>query len=101
MDNLIEVTPNCYVIRTQAGFRKLCKKLHCYGENPWYGFRVSHITEKYETLDCDLYPKQYPIKYPCLLTFQDETFEISTYYFYIRYIDDDSTMLLNNINFKN
>ena len=36
-----------------------------------------------------LYSLNYPIKYPCIISVNDKTFEIGNYTLYIRYFDDD------------
>ena len=118
MDNLISITPNCFIVRSQAGFKKLCSLLGCnesknqYNYN--YRFEVHHYTNDKNAIEdqrtclvwgCDgkgvfdengiqkTYTitnyKQYPIKYPCIISFQDQTFECGRYIFYIKYVFDD------------
>ena len=95
-DNLVWLTQNCVIIYSQNGFRKLLKKLSCYGDKPRYGYSTiqhtfdSNAFEQIES-DCGNYTvsRKYPIKYPCVLSIQDETFEQSSYIFYIRYITTD------------
>ena len=114
-NNLIQVTPNCFIVRTQSGFNKLLKRLHCKGKDNYdYSYSIRQITndknaiestkqyQKYDEKGNALYNedgtpkvytsfkyKQYPVKYPFILTFEDMTFEFSAYNFYIRYVFDD------------
>lgn len=80
MSNLDKVTPNMYVVSTQAGWRKLLKQLKCYSED-WYCYECEHIGKDDTT--------QYPLHYPCIITFDDKTFEHGHYRFYIKYINKE------------
>ena len=95
-DNLVWLTANCVILHSQSGFRKLLKKLSCYGDNPRYKYEtIQHTNDSnaFEEIESDFgnytVSRKYPIKYPCVLSIQDETFEQSTYTFYIRYITTD------------
>lgn len=123
MENIIQILPNTFIIRTQAGFKKLLNHLGCvklskdrtkYRPNYYRiyqhtndenAFFLSEEFEEYDENGKVIYDengkvkmhrykkhKQYPIKYPCILSYQDETFELSCYYFYIRYVKDDLTI---------
>lgn len=124
MENIIQILPNTFIIRTQAGFNKLLKHLGCHtpdkdstNSRPYHYTCYQHTNDenafflsKEEYNDYDengnlVYDDngkvkthrykqhiQYPIKYPCMLSYQDETFERSFYYFFIRYIKDDLTI---------
>ena len=95
-DNLVWLTSNCVILYHQGGFRKLLKKLSCYGDKARYKYStIQHTNDSnaFEEIDSDFgnytVSRNYPIKYPCLLSRQDETFEQSTYNFYVRYITTD------------
>ena len=92
-DNLVWLTSNCSILYSQSGFRKLLKKLSCYGDNSRYTYTtIQHTNDSnaFEEIESDFgnytVNKKQPIKYPCVLSIQDETFEQSAYIFYIRYI---------------
>lgn len=97
-ENLIRIMPNTYICKTQAGWRKLLKELGCYGANPSHSMEVCYqpVNEDNAFEMVNMYghdrkePKQYPIKYPALVSFQDETFEISKFYMYIIYITQET-----------
>lgn len=115
MKNLIEITPNCFIVKNSDGFKELLKRLDCIETGYFdYHYDVRHLTDDEDTVDhieaipqCDSdtgeelynddgtmkmwdikYYKQYPIKYPCLITVQDDTFDCQTYALYIKYIID-------------
>ena len=95
-DNLVWLTSNCVILYNQGGFRKLLKKLSCYGNKPRYKYStIQHTNDSnaFEKIESDFgnytVSRNYPIKYPCVLSIQDETFEQSTYIFYVRYITTD------------
>ena len=124
MEDIIQLLPNTFIIRTQAGFNKLLKHLGCHTPDkdctisrPYHYICCQHTNdenafflskEEYKEYDENgnlVYDengnvktyrhrkdKQYPIKYPCMLSYQDDTFEVSTFYFYIRYLKDDLTI---------
>ena len=97
MENLIKIMPQTYIISTQAGWKKLLRQLDCY-HNRNYNYQITQCTtqkEAFENIlskyDNKIYqkPLQYPIKYPCIITFQNETFEHSCYYIFIKYINKE------------
>ena len=95
-DNLVWLTANCVILYGQNGFRKLLKKLSCYGDKPRYKYStIQHTFDSnaFEEIESDFgnykVSRNYPIKYPCVLSIQDETFEQSAYIFYVRYITTD------------
>ena len=95
-DNLVWLTANCVILYNQGGFRKLLKKLSCYGDKSRYRYSTMQHTfdsNAFEEIESDFgnytVRRNYPIKYPCVLSIQDETFEQSTYIFYVRYITTD------------
>lgn len=94
-DNLVRLLPNCYIVYTQSGWTKLLRRLDCY-KNRNYRFYVRQHTLNDDAFFTEIeegeerqYNKNYPIKYPCVVSWQDETFEQNTYYIYIRYITKD------------
>ena len=95
-DNFVWLTSNCVILYNQGGFRKSLKKLLCYGDKPRYRYStIQHTNDSnaFEEIVSDFgnytVSRNYTIKYPCVLSIQDETFEQSTYIFYIRYITTD------------
>ena len=95
-DNLVWLTSNCVILYNQGGFRKLLKKLSCYGDKPRYNYStIQHTNDSnaFEEIESDFgnytVSRKYPIKYPCVLSIQDATFEQLSYIFFIRYITTD------------
>ena len=101
MSNLIEITPECFIIKRQSGFKKLLKKLNIHfreNDTRQYSYdvvqlikdeRVFEVVEYKYTNKTYLHSLNYPIKYPCIISVYDKTFEIGNYTLYIRYFDDD------------
>ena len=93
MENLKELTPNCYIVKNQYGYRKLLKKLNIHfrpNDKRDYSVDIYQLAEnKMDVVDVkpdgSMRYKNYPIKYPALITFQDNTFEIGRYTLYITY----------------
>ena len=101
MSNLIEITPECFIIKRQSGFKKLLKKLNIHfreNDTRQYSYDVVQLTKDeiaFEAVEYKyanktyLYSLNYPIKYPCIISVHDKTFEIGNYTLYVRYFDDD------------
>ena len=101
MSNLIEITPECFIIKRQSGFKKLLKKLNIHfreNDTRQYSYDVVQLTKDERAVEVVehkytnktyLYSLNYPIKYPCIISVYDETFEIGNYTLYIRYFDDN------------
>ena len=101
MSNLIEITPECFIIKRQSGFNKLLKKLNIHfreNDTRQYSYDVVQLTKDeraFEVVEykCTnktyLHSLNYPIKYPCIISVNDKTFEIGNYTLHIRYFDDD------------
>lgn len=108
-ENLIEIMPNTYICKTQAGWRNLLKKLGCYGVNRDYsmvvGYQPANEDDAFEMVNMygnDIKEcKQYPIKYPALVSFQNETFELSMFYMYITYITQETCNSIIKDSLKN
>lgn len=97
MNNLVTLTPNCFIIYTQSGWKKLLKKLSCYGNKSVYSYNVRQCTDSDDAFEYNglmftkefRVSKKYPIKYPCIVSYEDDRFELNQYQFYIRYIPKD------------
>ena len=101
MSNLIEITPECFIIKGQSGFKKLLKKLNIHfrkNDTRQYSYDAVQLTKDeraFEVVEykCTnktyLHSLNYPIKYPCIVSVNDKTFEIGNYTLYIKYFDDD------------
>ena len=101
MENLIEITRECFIVKTQAGYKKLLKKLGIHfreNDNRRYNYEVTQLTEDESAIEEVKYEfsnrtytrhVKYPIKYPCIVGVYDNTFELEKYYLTIRYFDDD------------
>ena len=114
VENLIEITQDCLIVKTQAGFKKLLKKLNIHfreNDTRWYSYDVAQLTKDehaFETVKGYKYtylePVKYPIKYPCIISVYDKTFELGNYTLCIRYFDDklcnELKQILNNLNLK-
>ena len=109
MSNLIEITPDCFIIKRQSGFKKLLKKLNIHfrtNDKRQYSYDVVQLTKNervFEVIEYKytnktyLYSLKYPIKYPCIVSVNDKTFEIGNYTLCIKYFDDDLCKELKQI----
>lgn len=99
MENLVEITQDCLIVKTQAGFKKLLKKLNIHfreNDTRWYSYNVAQLTKDkcaFETVkygdNTYLKSVKYPIKYPCIISIYDKKFELGNYTLSIRYFDDE------------
>ena len=99
VENLFEITQDCLIVKTQAGFKKLLKKLNIHfieNDNRCYSYDVVQLTKDERAFETVKYSDntylesvKYPIKYPCIISVYDKTFELSNYTLYIRYFDDE------------
>lgn len=92
MSNLKELTPNCFIVKNQYGYRKLLKEFNVHyrpNDTRWnkacilhYGYGDLEVAE-----EKDGYKrfKNYPVKYPVLISVEDESFERSIINIYICY----------------
>ena len=107
VENLIEITQDCLIVKTQAGFKKLLKKLNIHfreNDKRWYSYDVVQLTKDecaFETIKGYKYtylePLKYPIKYPCIISIYDKTFELGHYTLCIRYFDNELRKELKKI----
>lgn len=98
-ENLFEITPVCYLVKTQSGYRKLLKRLNIY--NGRYRHNVYQMTNDKNAFDKEdengktcYYHKNFPIKYPCIISYDDNTFECGEYSMTIRYFDEELCNIL-------
>lgn len=99
MENLVKITQDCLIVKTQAGFKKLLKKLNIhFKENDirCYSYDVVQLTKDeraFRTVKyCNnayLESVKYPIKYPCIISIYNKKFELGNYTLSIRYFDDE------------
>lgn len=82
MSNLKELTPNCFIVYNQYGYRKLLKKFNVHfrpNDTRWNTGEIYHYN--YSDLDVveekDGYQrfKNHPVKYPALISVENESFE--------------------------
>ena len=99
MENLVEITQDCLIVKTQAGFKKLLKKLNIHfreNDTRCYSYDVVQLTKDKSTFETVKYSDnvylesvKYPIKYPCIISVYDKKFELGHYTLCIRYFDDE------------
>ncbi|WQJ53346.1 MAG: hypothetical protein [Wendovervirus sonii] len=104
MENIKCITPNCFIIINENGFNQLCEHLQCIPEDEYsmlirtkqfkkisnkYSYVLFNVTKNF-SIDCIDNSQNFTkritnedIAYPCLLSFFDDTFETSSYAFYI------------------
>ena len=54
-DNLVWLISNCVILYNQGGFRKLLKKLSCYGDKSRYKHSTMQQTYQYVVADIQYY----------------------------------------------
>ena len=99
VENLFEIMQDCLIVKTQAGFKKLLKKLNIHfkeNDTRCYSYDVVQLTKDeraFRTVKyCNnayLESVKYPIKYPCIISIYDKKFELGHYTLCIRYFDDE------------
>lgn len=107
VENLIEITQDCLIVKTQAGFKKLLKKLNIHfreNDNRCYSYNVVQLTKDKHAFRTVKYcnniyldPVKYPIKYPCIISVYDKKFELGHYTLCIRYFDNELCKELKQI----